>query len=103
AAAGARDVIFAFSYVTWQSARQRGMAATEDRMAQTLLGHPRVGRLLVCDPFRSLPLKLGRDLLGGRDGAFPADARRRLLQPVRLRRRDARELPALERTYARYE
>jgi teichuronic acid biosynthesis glycosyltransferase TuaH len=99
----ARDVVFCFSYVSWASARARGMAATEDRMVQTLLDHERVRRLLVGNPYRSLPLKLVRDLGGDPREGFPAEGRHELVQPLRLRRTDPAGLDALERTYARYE
>jgi teichuronic acid biosynthesis glycosyltransferase TuaH len=83
------ELVFNFSYLTWEAAARRGWFGTEDRLAQGLLGNERVGRLLVCDQMRSLPMRLLRDLQGRghSDGAaFPGGASAQLLRPVRLRR-----------------
>lgn len=67
-----------------------------------LCEHPDVARLLVCDPFRSAPLKLlsrrSRNL-----PPFPASSTAAYHGPLRLRRRDPVSPAALERTYAQYE
>jgi teichuronic acid biosynthesis glycosyltransferase TuaH len=89
AGSAAGDLVFSFSYLSWEAAARRGWFGTEDRLAQGLVFHERVGRLLVCDQMRSLPAMLLRDLQarGRRDeAAFPADGSTRLLRPVRLRR-----------------
>jgi glycosyltransferase involved in cell wall biosynthesis len=84
-----RDVVFSFSYLSWQAAADRGWFGTEDRLARGLLVHERVGRLLVCDLVRSLPVKLLRDCqvrATGREATFPRSGSARLLRPTRLRR-----------------
>ena len=101
--AGAPDVVFTFSYVSWQAAAQRGWFMPEDRLAKALVEHERVGRVLVCDVMRSLPTKLARELLRRERAPFPADARTHLLGPVRLRRSNPVSLRGCERTCAAYE
>ncbi len=83
------DVVFCFSYLSWQAAADRGWFGTEDRLARGLLLHERVERLLVCDLMRSLPAKLLRDCqvrAAGREATFPGSSSARLLRPLRLRR-----------------
>ena len=58
----------------------------EDQLTIALLRSPRVGRLLVCNPFRSAPAKLLRSAVGPRDADFPGTETRRLHEPLRLRR-----------------
>ncbi len=85
----ARDVVFCFSYLSWQAAADRGWFGTEDRLARGLLTHERVDRLVVCDLARSWPARLLRDVqvgVMGREATFPAGERARLLRPTRLRR-----------------
>jgi teichuronic acid biosynthesis glycosyltransferase TuaH len=85
----ARDVVFCFSYLSWQAAADRGWFGTEDRLARGLLTHERVDRLVVCDLARSWPARLLRDVqvgVRGREATFPTGERARLLRPVRLRR-----------------
>jgi glycosyltransferase involved in cell wall biosynthesis len=98
----ARDVVFTFSYLTWQAAAARGWFMPEDRLARVLVDHESVGRLLVSNQFRSWPRKLLRDRFTPVAEPFPADARRRLIEPVRLRRIDSPRLGAIERAYRRY-
>jgi len=81
------DVLFSFAYATWGTAVARGMCFSEDRMVETLLGHPEVRRLLVVETPRSLPLKLARDALRS-PPPFPASETASLYGPTRLRRRD---------------
>jgi glycosyltransferase involved in cell wall biosynthesis len=99
----AGDVAFAFSYLTWNAASRRGWFGTEDRLARALVTHERVGRLLVCDCVRSLPLKLVRDRLSRGGERFPSDERRHLLAPVRLRRTDPTSSRGVKRTFAAYD
>lgn len=101
--AGGVDVVFTFSFVSWQAAGERGWFMPEDRLARALPTNERVGRVLVCDPLRSLPIKLIRDRMA-RDGvAFPSGERAQLLQPVGLRRRYPIAPTAVERRVAAYE
>jgi teichuronic acid biosynthesis glycosyltransferase TuaH len=97
------DVVYTFSNVTWQAAWRRGFFATEDRFVRSLLSSDRVGRLLVCNHARSLPLKLLRDLSGSDRAPFPADDRTWLVEPLRLRRRDPVSTSAVERAFAAYD
>jgi len=98
-----RDVVFTFSYISWQAAARRGWFMPEDRLAQTLLGHRRVRRVLVCDLMRSLPVKVMRDLAERDAAPFPADEHARQLRPVRLRRHDPSSLRGARRAVAAYE
>jgi teichuronic acid biosynthesis glycosyltransferase TuaH len=97
-----RDVIFTFAYASWRSAVERGMCFSEDRLVQALLEHPRVGRVMVAETPRSLPIKLVKDRLRP-PPAFPATERASLYSPTRLRRMDPRRWRALERTYRAWE
>lgn len=99
----AGDVIFAFSYLTWEAAARRGWFGTEDRLARGLAGHDRVQRLVECDRARSLPIKLARDLLSPGGAPFPASEDAHLISPVRLRRRDPTSARAVARAFARYD
>jgi teichuronic acid biosynthesis glycosyltransferase TuaH len=102
-AAAGRDAAYVFSSITWHAAQRRGMAASEDRLVQTLLDHAGVARLLVCEPFRSAPIRLARRPFERGATPFPASERAALCSPMRLRRRDPVDLAALERTCAAYE
>lgn len=100
------DVVFTFSYVSWQAAAQRGWFMPEDRLARALVSHERVGRLLVSDLMRSLPAKLLRDLASRRAGrgvAFPTSASTQLMRPVRLRRDYPTAIASVERACAAYD
>lgn len=97
------DLVFTFAGTSWSGAAARGFSFTEDRFAAALTGHPRVGRVLVCDPFRSTPRKLARALLGRADTPFPVSERAAQHSPLRLRRYDPTSIRAVKRTYAAYE
>ena len=97
-----RDVIFTFAYASWKTAVDRGMCFSEDRLAQALLEHPRVRRLMVVETPRSLPIRLVREALRP-PPPFPATDRATLYSPVRARRMDPRGFAALQRTYGRWE
>ncbi len=100
------DVVFCFSYLSWQAVARRGWFGTEDRLARGLLGHERVARLLVCDQRRSLPIMLARDLMG-RDqdagAAFPASPHAQLLRPAGLRREYPTTIGGVERACASFD
>jgi teichuronic acid biosynthesis glycosyltransferase TuaH len=76
------------------------MVMPEDRIAEGLVGHPTVRRLLVCNPYRSVAGKALATARRRPEPEFPTTADRRLLEPLRLRRTDP-TLPL--RTVARYE
>jgi teichuronic acid biosynthesis glycosyltransferase TuaH len=101
-----RDLVFTFSYMSWQAAGERGWYMPEDRLAKALVSHERVDRLLVADLMRSLPAKLVRDLLSRGSGErepFPADDSTRLMSPVRLRRNYPTSIAAVQRACAAYD
>ena len=95
-----RGVVFTFNYVTWDAAVKRGMSFAQDRLAAALLSHPHVEKLLIADPFRSLPGWVRR-----RRGAVPPPASPRVAfhRPLRLRLRDPRAIRAIEHCYRAYD
>jgi glycosyltransferase involved in cell wall biosynthesis len=100
------DVVFTYSYVSWQAAAERGWFMPEDRLAKALVSHKRIGRLLISDLMRSLPAKLLRDglvTLQGNRYAFPQSASRRLLRPVRLQREYPTSIEGVRRACAAYD
>ena len=98
-----RDVLLLLGYTSWAGAIRRRQIHPEDQLAVALIESPRVSRLLVCNPFRSLPAKLLRPELSPAEGPFPASPSRRLYEPARLRRTDSTRIAAIERSCARYE
>src|ERR1700710_138631 len=102
------EVVFCFSYLTWQGCARAGGFHSEARLAQTLLEHERAERALICNTIRSLPRKLAGDVLErarGETGAvcFPTSERARLLEPVRFRRREPVSIAGVERAIAVYD
>jgi teichuronic acid biosynthesis glycosyltransferase TuaH len=99
-----RDVVFTFTTASWADARRRGMCFPPDRFAETLLVHPRVRRLLVANPFRSLPGLLARRVSGGvEDEGFPSNGRARLYTPPSLRRGEPSSVAGVARRYRHYD
>jgi teichuronic acid biosynthesis glycosyltransferase TuaH len=96
------DVVFSFAYATWGTAVARGMCFSEDRMVETLLGHPDVRRLMVVETPRSLPLKLARDAMR-KPPPFPTTETASLYGPTRLRRGDPSGVGAIERGFRRWD
>jgi glycosyltransferase involved in cell wall biosynthesis len=74
-----------------------------DRLADTLIGSGRVGRLLIANPYRSAPIQWVRRLGGVRPEAFDESATRALLSPRRVGRDDPTAIRSLERVYAAYD
>jgi teichuronic acid biosynthesis glycosyltransferase TuaH len=97
------DAMMILGYTSWAGAAGRGRVHAEDRLTLELIDSPRVRRLLVCNPFRSLPAKALRALTGPPEEPFPESPSRRLHEPVRLRRSDPTGLATIERSCARYE
>lgn len=99
------DVVFTFSYLTWEAAARRGFCHPEDRAARSLLASDRVGHLLVCDTLRSLPVKLIRDRFDRSSNgiAFPEGERARILKPVRLRRNHPATITGVARAFEAYD
>jgi teichuronic acid biosynthesis glycosyltransferase TuaH len=99
----ARDLVFTFGFTSWNGAARRGFSFPEDRLASALPGHPRVRRVLVCDPPRSAARKLARAILGRPDIPFPVSALAAHHESLRLRRDDPVRRCGVERSYAAYE
>jgi glycosyltransferase involved in cell wall biosynthesis len=97
------DVVYTLSNVTWQAAARRGFFASEDQLLRSLILSDRIGRLLICNHARSLPIKLARDLMGSDRAPFPSDERTALIEPLRLRRLDPSSIPAVTRDFAAYD
>jgi glycosyltransferase involved in cell wall biosynthesis len=97
------DVVFTFSYLTWEGAARRKWFMPEDRLVQSLLADERIGRVLVADTQRRLPVKLARDLVRSNDSRFRSDGRAELVQPVRLWRAQPASRRAVERSIAGYD
>jgi glycosyltransferase involved in cell wall biosynthesis len=98
-----RDTIMVLGYTSWAGAARRGRIHAEDRLTLELIDSPRVPRLLVCNPFRSLPARALRAAAGEAQEPFPANPERGLHEPLRLRRSDPTAIAAIERSCARYE
>jgi glycosyltransferase involved in cell wall biosynthesis len=98
-----RDVVFTFSYVTFNDVQRRGMSFAQDRLLQTLLRDDRVRRLVVANPFRGLPGRLAHRIRGGVEHELPGTGSAFLHSPLRLRRRDPAAIRSLERTYRDYD
>lgn len=98
-----RDVVFTFSYVTFNDVQRRGMSFAQDRLLQTLLRDDRVRRLVVANPFRGLPGRLAHRIRGGVEHQLPGTGSAFLHSPLRLRRRDPAGIRALERAYRDYD
>jgi glycosyltransferase involved in cell wall biosynthesis len=96
-------VLLLLGYTSWAGAVRRRQIHPEDQLTVKLIESPRVSRLLVCNPFRSLPSRLLRPALSPAEGPFPESASRRLYEPTRLRRTDSTRIAAIERSCARYE
>lgn len=99
----ARDVVFTFTFETWSDAVARGMARPPDRLALTLLEHPRVRRLIVANPPRSALRRAAKAALGRGDAEFPGDARHSLVTPLRFGNPDPTGIDALERAGRAYD
>jgi glycosyltransferase involved in cell wall biosynthesis len=98
-----RDVVMLLGYTSWAGAIRRRQIHPEDQLTLKLIASPRIGRLLVCNPFRSLPARLLRPASAEAGELFPASEQRRLHEPVRLRRMDSTRISAIERSCRRYE
>jgi glycosyltransferase involved in cell wall biosynthesis len=101
--AGRGDVVLVLGFTSWAAAARRGRVHPQDRLAAALVRSGRVERLLLCNPYRSLPLKLARKLIGPREEPFPSSERRRLHEPLRLRRSDPTRVAAARRSAAALE
>lgn len=97
------DLVLTFTFDTWNDAVIRGLHRPPERLLATARRHPRVGRILVANPYRSLPVRAAKWMLGRRDTAFPTDERCRLVTPWRIRRRDPLNPALVDKGYRRYD
>lgn len=97
-----RDVVFTFWAETWADAVKREIFSP-DRLAQTLLSHERVNRLLVANPYRSAPRFIARRLLQSNIAAFPTGETAAMTTPLRLSQKDGIGEKALRKTYEAYD
>jgi teichuronic acid biosynthesis glycosyltransferase TuaH len=98
-ATGVRDVIFVLYSRSWAAAVAEGLSFSEARLAANLQDHPRVGRLLLVNPYRSVAAKIWRSLRP-RYPEPPPRERVHVHEPLRARRGDPVDP---RRTTARYE
>jgi teichuronic acid biosynthesis glycosyltransferase TuaH len=98
-----QDVIVALGFTGYSAGAKSGLRFPEERLANALMDHPRVRRLLVCDPYRSYARKLGRTAIGRPDDPFPESATVAHHAPLRLLRHDPIGGPAVARVYSSYE
>ena len=98
-----RDVVFTFSGEMLEDVVKREFCRPPDQMLLALAGDDRVGRLLVADSWRSLPVSLAR--------RRPVRLRERItiagrvatrIRPHRLRVEDSTRLSSVEQAYRRY-
>jgi glycosyltransferase involved in cell wall biosynthesis len=104
--AGGQDVVFVFSTETLADACRREFCFTADQALLALCrAQDRIGHITVANPWRSAPVAALRSLrsLLVRDGGSTAVDRVSLVRPLRLRRRDPTSVPALRRSYRRYD
>ena len=78
---------------------RRGMCFSEDRLVQTLLGHPDVRRLIVAETPRSLPVKLAQGPPATRRRRSPPASAPRSTARCACARADPRGLAAVERCF----
>ena len=101
--AGTRDVVFVFLTETLADSCRREFCVTAD---QTLLAlsraEDRIGRIIVADAWRWVPGVMLRSLRARGGGNVVGD-RVTLVRPSRLRRHEPTSVPALRRSYRRYD
>ena len=97
-AAGGQDVVTTLAFSSWSTAVQRQFAFSAEQLARHLLTEPRVGRLVIAEPFRSVQGRL-RDTTAYR--SFPRDSSTSLLTPTRLSKRADRTPEDAFRDYDR--
>jgi teichuronic acid biosynthesis glycosyltransferase TuaH len=98
-ATGARDVIFVLYSRSWAAAVADGQSFSEARLAAALPDDPRVARVLLVNPYRSVAARAWR-LLRPRYPEPPQRERVQVHEPLRLRRSDPVDS---RRTTRRYE
>jgi teichuronic acid biosynthesis glycosyltransferase TuaH len=96
------DVVFTFWHETWADAVRR-KSFSPDRLVQTLLSSPRVGGLLVANPYRSAPRYLARRLSRLSDAPFPSRPSVELITPLRVRKEEPVGVGPLRTIYTAYD
>jgi teichuronic acid biosynthesis glycosyltransferase TuaH len=97
------DVVFAFSLETLDDAIGREFHRPPDQMVCALAGDPRVGELLIADPWRSYASGIKRRTGFRFTEPFTLAGRRIVrVRPRRLARHDSTDLATVEATYHRY-
>lgn len=100
--AGTTDIVFTFFSDTWADAVQRNLCFTLDRCIVEASRHPDIGRTVVVNAPRSAAGTVVRRLQGHVSPPLPAGVAP-LVQPLRLRRHEPTDVPALERHYRAYD
>jgi teichuronic acid biosynthesis glycosyltransferase TuaH len=98
-ATGARDVVLVLYSSSWAAAVAQGLSFSESRLAAALPDDPRVGRMLLVNPYRSVAARAWRSLRP----RYPDPPRREKVhvhEPLRARRTDPVDP---RRTTMRYE
>lgn len=99
---GPRDILVILGFVTWRDRLGRPPTYPMDRLLRALIERsgtdPRIGRLLVADPYRSHAVRLKRR---GPPPAAPSGVQR--VEPLRVGRRDPLSPRRAERLYRRYD
>jgi teichuronic acid biosynthesis glycosyltransferase TuaH len=97
------DVVFTFSGDMLDDAVQREFCRPSDQTLLALAADDRVGRLLVADSLRSLPVSLARRRpVQLREQITIAGRAATRLRPQRLRRTESTSLSSIKRAYRRY-
>jgi teichuronic acid biosynthesis glycosyltransferase TuaH len=96
---GARDVILVLYGSSWAAAVANGLSFSENRLAAALPDHPRVSRVLLVNPYRSVVARAWR-ALRPRYPAPPPREQVHVHEPLRVLRRDPLNQ---RRSSARYE
>jgi glycosyltransferase involved in cell wall biosynthesis len=87
---------------TYQDARARGMRYPSDRLVATLADSRAVRRLVVADPYRSLPRRVGRRVVR-REARYRLEApEATLYSPFRARREDPTTVDGVRRMATAY-
>jgi glycosyltransferase involved in cell wall biosynthesis len=97
--AARRDVICVLYSRNWAAAVANGLSFSEARLAAALPDDPRVGRVLLVNPYRSVAAKLWRSIRPLYPDAPPRE-RVHVHEPLRVRRTDPSDLRMM---IARYE
>ncbi|MCW2748477.1 MAG: hypothetical protein JWP10_1619 [Nocardioidaceae bacterium] len=98
----ASDFVFTFSYETYNDAVRREMMRPPDRILAGLMASPKVRKLLVANPYRSVASSVARRVLNT-EAAFPTSTTQSLHSPLRLKRTDSVEPAATIRDFRRYD